>query len=81
MVNSWQAFITKTATVPLLKIKVFISGPCTILDLTTVLGHLRRADAKKYLSMLKTIRGQTANYYGLLVPLEVLPEKMQYKNT
>jgi hypothetical protein len=36
------------ATIPLCQSKVFISGSCSILVLTTVLRHLRRVDAKKF---------------------------------
>jgi hypothetical protein len=48
-------------TVPLCKSKVYISGPCLILVLTTILGRPRRTDAK---NDVKIIMGR------------LLPEKM-----
>ena len=38
--------VSQLCTVPLYNSKVFISGSCPILILTTVLGHSRRTDAK-----------------------------------
>jgi hypothetical protein len=44
----WQAGACRDwATVPLCNSKLFIDGHCPILVLTTVLGHPRRAGAKK----------------------------------
>ena len=48
----------RKAIVPSWNIKVFISGPCPILVLTTVLGHPRRTYAK---SGVENIR---ANYFA-----------------